>query len=82
LVRELYLNEMKLELQSYEEEKKKGLIKISVKFPVTSEEYHEVATMLYEGTFDVRMTNYFTSITNLYEKDKVGIYSLTLQQMG
>ena len=83
------LDDRLIQLGSYEEERVDGLYKVSVVFDVTSEEYHDIATLLYNGTFDVKIPekdlkfrgtiyNYSTSITNLYEKDQVGEYRLTL----
>ena len=85
----MILNDRVIQLTSYEEEKVNGLYKISVVFNVTSEEYHDITTLLYLGTFDVKIPendlrfrgtihNYSTSITNLYIKDQVGEYKLTL----
>ena len=85
----MILNDRVIQLTRYEEEKVNGLYKISVVFNVTSEEYHDITTLLYLGTFDVKIPennlrfrgtihNYSTSITNLYNKDQVGEYKLTL----
>ena len=85
----MILNDRVIQLTSYEEVKVNGLYKISVVFNVTSEEYHDITTLLYLGTFDVKVPekdlrfrgtihNYSTSITNLYLKDQVGEYKLTL----
>ncbi|MBM7664095.1 hypothetical protein JOC25_000551 [Solibacillus kalamii] len=76
-------------MRSYEEEKVNGFYKVSVIFDVTSKEYHDIATLLYNGTFDVKIPekelmfrgtiyNYSTSVTNLYEENQVGQYTLTL----
>jgi hypothetical protein len=76
----------------YEQRKVNGLHEVKVGFEVTSEEYHSIATLLYEGTFDVSVPEktlsfrgtigqYSTSLTNLYEKGQVGDYSLTLLQV-
>lgn len=89
LVSKIMLDDRVIQLSSYEEEKENGSYKVSVIFDVTSEEYHDIATLLYNGTFDVEIPekeimfrgtiyNYSTSITNLYEKDQVGQYKLTL----
>ena len=89
MVSKIILNDRIIHLCSYEEEKVNGLYKVSVIFNVTSEDYHDIATLLYNGTFDVTILekelmfrgtiyNYSTSITNLYEKDQVGEYKLTL----
>ena len=85
----MILNDRVIQLTRYEEEKVNGLHKISVIFNVTSEEYHDITTLLYLGTFEVEIPesnlrfrgtilNYSTSITNLYLKDQVGEYKLTL----
>lgn len=55
------------------------LHKISIEFKVSREDYHDVTTLLYEGTFDIRVNEkgltfrgtiqqYSTSVTNLYIK--------------
>lgn len=85
----MILNDRSIHLRSYEEEKVNELYKVTAIFDVTSEEYHDIATLLYSGTFDVKIPeknltfrgtiiNYSTSITNLYNKDQVGEYNLTL----
>ncbi|OBW60180.1 DUF3219 domain-containing protein [Solibacillus silvestris] len=89
MVSKIILNDRVIQLRSYEEEKVNGFYKVSVIFDVTSKDYHEIATLLYNGTFDVKIPekelmfrgtiyNYFTSITNLYEENQVGQYTLTL----
>lgn len=88
----LILNNREIPLTSYEEEKVNERHQISVTFNVTSEEYHGIATLLYEGTFDVQIPErnlkfrgtiqqYSTSITNLYEANQVGEYQLTLLEV-
>ncbi|AXF55042.1 DUF3219 family protein [Salicibibacter kimchii] len=89
MVSEIMLNDDTIKVESYEEEKIDGLYKINVEFKVTSEEYHTITTLLYEGTFDVKVPErdlafrgtiqqYFTSITNLYIEGQVGDYTLKL----
>ncbi|MCG7343550.1 YkvR family protein [Sporosarcina sp. ACRSL] len=89
MVSTMILDDRAIQLSSYEEEKLDGLYKVSVVFNVTSEEYHDISTLLYRGTFEVQIPvkdlrfrgtiyNYSTSITNLYKKDQVGEYKLTL----
>ncbi|BAK16212.1 MAG: DUF3219 family protein [Psychrobacillus sp.] len=89
MVSKIILNDRVIQLRSYEEEKVNGFYKVSVIFDVTSKDYHDIATLLYNGTFDVKIPekelmfrgtiyNYFTSITNLYEENQVGQYTLTL----
>lgn len=63
--------------------------KISFTFPVTSEEYHDVTTLLYENDFNVTVPDknlqfeatiyrYATPLTNLYEDNQVSEYELEL----
>lgn len=89
MVSKIILNDRVIQLSSYEEEKVNGVYKVSVIFDVTSKDYHNIATLLYNGTFDIKIPekelmfrgtiyNYFTSITNLYEENQVGQYTLTL----
>lgn len=69
-----------------------GLQRISTEFNVTSEEYYDVATLLYKGEFEVKVpanqlayrgkiVEYSTSVTNLYEGGKVGIFRLVLLEV-
>ena len=69
-----------------------SLHRISLHFNVTSEDYHDVTTLLYKETFDVKVPEkdfmfkgtiqeYSTSITNLYEKDQVGEFTLSLVEV-
>lgn len=69
-----------------------GLQRISTEFNVTSEEYHDVATLLYKGEFEVKVpaiqlayrgkiVEYSTSVTNLYEGGQVGIFRLVLLEV-
>lgn len=86
------LDDKTIPVFTYEEENVNGLHKITVDFKVTSEKYHDIATLLYRGTFDVKVTEkglafrgtidqYYTSITNLYEKDQVGDYHISLLEV-
>ena len=92
LVKEIYLNERVIPIEHYNEEQVDGLQKIHIQFKVTSEEYHDIAVLLYEGTFDVKVPernlvfrgtihHYSTSVTNLYEKGQVADYKLTLMEV-
>ncbi|MFD1850925.1 DUF3219 family protein [Oceanobacillus bengalensis] len=67
----------------------KNLHKITFTFKVTSEEYHDITSLLYKNDFSVSVPkenlvfngtiqNYTTSVTNLYEENKVGDFQLTL----
>ena len=92
MVKEIILNNTSIKVNRYEQSKVNGLHEISVDFEVTSEEYHDIAKLLYEVTFHVSVPDtelsfrgsinqYYTSLTNLYEKGQVGDYSLTLLQV-
>ncbi|WP_096199801.1 DUF3219 family protein [Bacillus sp. FJAT-45350] len=89
MVKEISLNDRAINIDSYTEEKVQGLHKIDVEFKVTSEEYHEITTLLYQGMFDVNVPEkelsfrgsiqqYFTSVTNLYEEGQVGTFTVSL----
>ncbi|WP_251550570.1 DUF3219 family protein [Neobacillus muris] len=89
MVNKMILNDTEIEIYQYEEEKVNGLQMISVHFKVTSEQYHDITTLLYKGTYQVKIPDrnlsftgtirqYFTSFTNLYEKGQVGDFSLSL----
>lgn len=90
LVKEILLNNIVIVVEKYTEELVNGgLHKINVEFKVTSEDYHDIATLLYEKKFDVKIPErdlsfhasiqeYSTSITNLYEKGQVADYKLSL----
>jgi hypothetical protein len=92
MVKEIILNNTSIKVHRYEQRKVNDIHEILVGFEVTSEEYHDIATLLYEGTFDVSVPEkalsfrgtigqYSTSLANLYEKGQVGDYSLTLLQV-
>ncbi|WP_396234367.1 DUF3219 family protein [Caldifermentibacillus hisashii] len=79
---ELYLNDQLIQVDKFKEDTVNDLRKIWIEFRVTNEDYHDIATLLYEGTFDVRIPakslsfrgtieEYSTSITNLYKKGNV-----------
>lgn len=65
------------------------LKKIIFDFKVTSKDYHDIAVLLYEMEFQIRIpekqwdfraaiSNYSTSITNLYNDNEVADYHLEL----
>ena len=92
LVNKIILDETSILVFKYEETIENGLQKISVDFKVTSEEYHDITTLLYKGTFDVkvpernlsfraRIYQYSTSFTNLYIKRQVGDFKLVLLEV-
>ncbi|MGA9228133.1 MAG: DUF3219 family protein, partial [Mesobacillus sp.] len=83
MIKEIILNDQVILVSQYEESNINGLIQISIEFKVTSNEYHDITTLLYEGEFEVmvpgsslefrgRILEYSTSVTNLYESEKVG----------
>ncbi|MEH7382230.1 DUF3219 family protein [Bacillus sp. JJ1533] len=89
---EIYLNDYKLNVTGYHEELKNNLLLVKVDFKVTSEDYHDVTTLLYQGNFKLKVPEknrdckvtiqeYSTSITNLYEKEQVGDFTLTLREI-
>jgi len=89
MVNEIYLDDYKLNIIDYDEEIKNGLLLVKVDFNVTTEEYHDVTTLLYKGIFHLKVPDqhidckvniqeYSTSITNLYEKEQIGLFRLTL----
>lgn len=87
------LNGREFEAVSFEEYKTpENLQVIRFDFKVTSEEYHDVAVLLYEPEFDVRIaeknmefraaiTEYSTSVTNLYEPGQTADYFLQLTEI-
>ncbi|MFJ8065746.1 DUF3219 family protein [Psychrobacillus sp. NPDC096426] len=92
MVKEIVLDDTLIKINRYELKKVNDLYLISVVFNVTSEEYHDIAVLLYKGTFEVKVPGqgfsfkgsihqYSTSITNLYEKGQVGEYRLSLLEV-
>ncbi|MCM3109392.1 DUF3219 family protein [Lederbergia lenta] len=93
MLSELILNDTTIKVSKCIEEKVNNLYKVSVEFDVTSEQYHDITTLLYEGIFDVKIPDndvafkgkiyhYSTSITNLYEKDQIAIFTLSLIEVN
>ncbi|MFJ7681242.1 MULTISPECIES: DUF3219 family protein [Peribacillus] len=67
--------------------------KVSFNFEVTNSEYHDITTLLYQMVFDIKIPqsneefrgeifNYATSVTNLYEENAVGDFSLVLLEVN
>lgn len=92
MVKEIYLNNRLIQLEQYKEENIDGLYKIHIHFKVTSEEYHDIAVLLYEGIFDVKIPereltfrgtiqHYSTSIIDLYKEGQVADYKLILVEV-
>lgn len=92
MIKEIVLDDTNVKVNHYESKKVNDLHLISIVFNVTSEDYHDIAVLLYKGTFDVKVPaqdlffkgsihQYSTSITNLYEKGQVGEYKLSLLEV-
>lgn len=91
-MKEVILNERVIPVQTYKHSLENDLHNIEIDFKVTSEEYHDIAVLLYEGTFNVKVPEqsltfrgtihqYSTSITNLYEKNQVADYHVVLREV-
>ncbi|XVM19553.1 DUF3219 family protein [Bacillus subtilis] len=84
----LRLNNVTLEMAAYQEESEPKR-KIAFTLNVTSETYHDIAVLLYEKTFNVEvpdafrgeMTNYSTSLTNLYEPRAVSEFYIEITEI-
>ncbi len=93
MVTKVQLNDMVINVTGFKEESIDDKRKIRFDFEVRSgQEYHDVTTLLYEQTFDVKIpemkmefrgtiSNYSTSITNLYEEGSVGDFKLELVEV-
>lgn len=90
---EVYIEDMIIRAINFKQNvllrEEKELKKISFDFKVSSEDYHDVTTLLYKQNFLVKVPekslefpatihHYFTSITDLYIKGNVGNFSLEL----
>lgn len=93
MVEKILLNNKEIYLDLFREERKNGLIEISIEFKVTSKEYHDIAMLLYEYSFDVHIPErdlifratireYATSVTNLYIEGAVADYKLKLIEVA
>ncbi|QUW21990.1 DUF3219 family protein [Sporosarcina sp. Marseille-Q4063] len=95
MVQQVFLNDVSISITDFHEEEVndkaagKKLRKISFNFKVTSEEYHDITTLLYQMNFHVKVPekeiefpatihSYSTSITNLYKENQVGDFQLEL----
>lgn len=90
MVNKIVLDDYPIFVKNYEQGKAEGDRQlVSVTFDVTSDDYHDVTTLLYKGSFDVKVPErslafkgtirqYSTSFTNLYEKGNVGEFKLSL----
>lgn len=91
----LWINETEINALNFTEDfiadplSSRKLKEISFGFKVTSEEYHDIAVLLYEMEFRIRVpeknldfhaaiSNYSTSVTDLYKPGQVADYYLEL----
>lgn len=92
MVNKIILNDTPIHVDNFKEDKNGGLNRICVNFKVTSKDYHAITTLLYKRQFNVKVSErgltfrgeiqeYSTSITNLYEKGKVGDFKLCLREV-
>lgn len=99
MTEQVLINETSIQAEDFYEEtmtdKQTGedLHKIGFHFKVTSEDYHDITTLLYKNDFYVKVPGknmafqatiytYSTSITNLYEENAIGDFSLELIEKG
>lgn len=92
MVTEILLDQTVIKVTRYSDELDNGLHKINVEFKVSSDEYHDITTLLYKGTFEVKVPDqdltftgtiqqYSTSFTNLYKKGQIGDFTLSLVEV-
>ncbi|RXJ04584.1 DUF3219 family protein [Anaerobacillus alkaliphilus] len=92
MVEKMILDDTVIQLEEYKEEKEDGLHKLTVRFFVTNENYHEITTLLYKGRFQIKVPErelnffgniqqYYTSITNLYVKGQVGEFTVSFSEV-
>ncbi|MBO0992576.1 DUF3219 family protein [Bacillus sp. SD088] len=89
MVSKIILNHTIINVDQYKENWQDGLLNIKINFKVTSENYHDIATLLYERIFDIEVPEkgitfrgaiqeYYTSMDNLYKEGEVGDYYVSL----
>ncbi|WP_409305683.1 DUF3219 family protein [Peribacillus sp. SCS-155] len=89
----IILDARMIKITNYEEMKidSSGKLRISFDFRVTSEEYHDITTLLYRMNFLVRVPDrklefngtihqYYTSVTDLYKENQVGDFHLVIDE--
>ena len=97
MVDEVILNDVPLQVTDFlsetvKDSEGKEVRKVSFNFKVTHSEYHDITTLLYQMVFDLKIPqsneefraeifNYATSVTNLYEENAVGDFSLVLLEV-
>lgn len=94
----VWINDTQINAYNFKEETAEGASsqqpkkKISFDFKVTSEEYHDIAVLLYKMNFRIRVpeqelefnasiSNYSTSITDLYKPGQIADYYLELIEL-
>ncbi|QTG86503.1 DUF3219 family protein [Bacillus amyloliquefaciens] len=88
----LELNGVRLKMYDCKESAGENGRMISFILKVTSETYHDIAVLLYEKTFDNKapkrglefrgkITNYYTSVTNLYNKDETDDFFVEMTEI-
>lgn len=88
----IYLNEVPILVSELKEEKINGLNKLSIVFPVTSKEYHDITVLLYKQEFNVfiptsnitfygKIVQFYTTITDLYKEGNIGEFTLSLLEI-
>lgn len=93
IITTVYINDLAIDVEKIDlklvEKRGRKLHQIELAFKVNHENYHDVTTELYKNNFRVRVPdmeldieaeigNYYTSITNLYEKNSIGDFTLVL----
>ncbi|GAA3728986.1 YkvR family protein [Salinicoccus jeotgali] len=90
---QVFLNDTQIPIKDYKLENEGGQRRLTVIFNVTSKDYHDIAVLLYERTFDIKLpsesldfkgtiVNYSTSLDNLYEPGQTAEYRVTLQEVA
>ncbi|MBM7603022.1 hypothetical protein JOC75_000992 [Metabacillus crassostreae] len=91
MVNEINIDDTILPVTDFKQDEKAGKLHVSVKFNVSSDQYHDMTTMLYKDNFSIKVpqknllfeakiTQYATSITNLYKKEQVGVFKVTFTE--
>lgn len=86
----IFINNYPIEVENFQQDDSNHR-KINVDFIVKHEDYHDITTLLYENDFVVNVpgenlefaatiTNYSTSVTNLYEEGSEGKFKLELTE--
>ncbi|MHC0551191.1 DUF3219 family protein [Salinicoccus sp. CNSTN-B1] len=90
---QVILNDTQIEIKEHKLEYEGDQRRLTIIFNVNSREYHDIAVLLYERTFDIKLpseslgfkgtiVNYSTSLDNLYEPGQTAEYRVTLQEVA